>query len=121
MARKIGGRGLNFLKETRAILTSSNTIIFSKVAFKGNIRQKEINEIANLAFISGKMNRQITNQEPMEYLEKEVIAKRGKDALLSQLIPTDKKLWEISSFRNFLDYRRRAIANEINDFMQKFN
>lgn len=95
--------------------------IFPKSLLREAYDKKEINEIANLAFIGGKTNRQITNKEPMEYLEKEVIAKRGEDALISQLIPTDRKLWEISSFRNFLDYRRKAIANEINDFMKQFN
>ena len=34
--------------------------------------EKEINEIANFAFIGGKTNRQILNKEPVVYLEKEV-------------------------------------------------
>jgi hypothetical protein len=29
-------------------------------------------------------------------LEDEVVAKRGEDALASQLIPTDRKLWEMA-------------------------
>lgn len=95
--------------------------IFPKSLLREIYDKNEINEIANLAFIGGKTNRQITNKEPIEYLEKEVMAKRGEDALLSQLIPTDKKLWEISNYRNFLDYRRKAIAEAINKFMEKFN
>ena len=54
-----------------------------------------------MAFIGGKTNRQITNKEPIKYLEDEVVAKRGEDALASQLIPTDRKLWEMANYRDF--------------------
>jgi hypothetical protein len=94
--------------------------IFPKSLLKDKYEKKEINEIANLAFIGGKTNRQITNKEPLEYLEKEVIPKRGENALISQLIPLDKKLWEISNYRQFLDFRRKAIAEEINTFIKTF-
>lgn len=82
---------------------------------------KEINEIANMAFIGGKTNRQILNHEPMDYLENEVIVKRGEDALTSQLISLDKELWKIENYRKFLDWRRKAIAEEINKFIEQFN
>lgn len=82
--------------------------------------KKEVNEIANMAFIGGKTNRQITNKEPIQYLEKEVIAKRGEEALTSQLIPLDKKLWELKNYREFLTFRRKAIAEALNEFMKKF-
>jgi len=94
--------------------------IFPKSLLKDKYEKKEINEIANLAFIGGKTNRQITNKEPLEYFEKEVIPKRGENALISQLIPLDKKLWEISNYRQFLDFRRKAIAEEINAFIKTF-
>jgi hypothetical protein len=82
--------------------------------------KKEINEIANMAFIGGRTNRQILKKEPVIYLEKEVIAKRGEDALTSQLIPLNRKLWEIKNYREFLDFRRQAISDEINKFIKKF-
>jgi len=81
--------------------------------------KKEINEIANFAFIGGKTNRQILNKEPVVYLEKEIIAKKGEEAIKLQLIPLDRKLWEIANFREFLGWRRKAISDEINNFMQK--
>jgi hypothetical protein len=94
--------------------------IFPKSLLKEMYDQKEINEIANMAFIGGKTNRQITNKEPIQYLENEVVAKRGEDALASQLIPTDRKLWELSSYRDFLAWRRGAIAEAINTFMKQY-
>jgi hypothetical protein len=94
--------------------------IFPKSLLKDQYDKKEINEIANLAFIGGKTNRQITNKEPINYLEKEVVAKRGEDALTSQLIPLDKKMWEINNYQQFLNYRRNSIVEAINNFMMKF-
>jgi len=94
--------------------------IFPKSLLKDKFDKKEINEIANLAFIGGKTNRQITNKEPINYLDKEVVAKRGEEALTSQLIPLDKKMWEINSYQEFLNYRRKAIADAVNEFMKKF-
>lgn len=82
--------------------------------------RREINEIANLAFIGGKTNRHILNKKPNVYFEKEVIEKRGEDALSSQLIPLDKSMWEIETYSEFLAWRRDAIADEINNFMKKF-
>lgn len=81
---------------------------------------QEINEIANMAFISGKTNRHILNKAPMQYFDKEVIAKRGEAALTSQIIPMERNLWDINNYRDFLTWRRRTIAEEINSFMKKF-
>lgn len=86
---------------------------------KENFDKKEINEIANLAFIGGKTNRSITNKEPRIYFE-EIIQNGGQDTLSSQLIPSDKSLWEISQYRRFLEYRRSKIAEEINKFMAAY-
>ena len=81
--------------------------------------KKEVNEMANMAFIGGKANRRITNKAPIDYLPEEVIAKRGEEALTSQFIPLEKRLWEIENYHEFLTYRREAIAEAINVFMKK--
>ena len=81
--------------------------------------KREINEIANMAFIGGKTNRQILNKKPVEYLEEEIVEKRGEEALTSQLVTTDRGLWEIEKYRDFLADRREKIADEINNFMKK--
>jgi len=87
---------------------------------KANYERREINEIANMSFIGGRTNRHILNKEPKYYFEKEVIAKRGEDALLSQLVPIDRELWEIENYIKFLEYRRKAVAEAINGFMKKY-
>jgi hypothetical protein len=112
------------LKLSDKHMGTSHTIqyhhIFPKSLLRdANYEQREINEIANMAFIGGKTNRQITNKEPREYLEKEVITKRGDEALTSQLIPLKRDLWEIKNYRDFLAWRRNSIAESINIFMEK--
>lgn len=82
--------------------------------------KKEINEMSNMAFIGGKTNRSITNKEPKIYF-KDIIEKRSKDALTSQLIPMDESLWELNKYPLFLQKRRETIANEIDNFMKRFS
>ena len=116
------------LKLSEKHMGSAHKIQFHHIFPKSLLRNqkppflpKEINDIANLAFIGGKTNRQIFNKEPAEYLEKEVLPKRGEEALTSQLIPLDKKLWEIENYWEFLDYRRAEIAEAINAYMKRLD
>lgn len=95
--------------------------IFPKsLLHEAGFEQKEINEIANFAFIGGKTNRHILNKEPKVYFEKEIIPKRGEEALTSQLIPMDKTLWEMSAYKSFLYYRRGEVAKTINKFLSRY-
>jgi hypothetical protein len=83
---------------------------------KENYERKEINEIANLAFIGGKTNREILNKKPEQYFNT-IIEKRGKDDLYSQLIPHKEELWKIENYPKFLEERRELIAKAINKFI----
>lgn len=95
--------------------------IFPKsILHDAGYEQKEINEIANFAFIGGKTNRHILDKEPKVYFDKEIIPKRGEGALTSQLISMDKNLWEISNYKSFLEHRRSEIAKTINTFLARF-
>jgi len=78
----------------------------------------EINEIANVAFISGHLNRSLSNKEPRVYLPG-VIEKRGLEALASQHIPAEPALWEIGNYRSFLEHRRAALADALNAFFEE--
>ncbi len=105
-------------KHTGSAHTIQYHHIFPKSLLK-DYEKKEINEIANMAFIGGKANRHITNKEPKDYMEK-IIKEQKEEALTSHLIPTDREMWEIPNYRKFLSIRRQAIAEEINKFMKKF-
>lgn len=94
--------------------------IFPKSILKNkNFDTREINEMANFAFIGGKTNRTITNKEPKMYFE-DIIKNQGIDALTSQLIPIERDLWNIQNYEKFLQYRREKIAEEITEFMKQF-
>lgn len=75
----------------------------------------EINEIANMAFISGGLNRTLSIKAPSEYIPG-IIEKRGEDALISQAIPTSSSLWNVENYKQFLETRRAALAAVLNDF-----
>jgi hypothetical protein len=78
----------------------------------------EINEIANMAFITGQTNRRISNKEATEYLVG-VIDKQGKQALESQCVPVMPELWSTERYRDFLEYRRTALAERMNAFIRE--
>lgn len=82
--------------------------------------KREINEFSNMAFIGGKTNRQILNKPPREYLVNEIIAKRGEEALNTQLVTTNRELWELDAYPDFLADRRRRIVEAINSYMANF-
>jgi hypothetical protein len=77
----------------------------------------EINEIANMAFISGKVNRNISNKLPTDYFPK-ITSQHGKKALEAQLIPTDSQFWSLDAYRDFLQHRRELLAQAVNQFLE---
>lgn len=80
---------------------------------KAGYEKAEINEIANMAFISGRVNRNLSSTLPNDYFP-DIIAERGKHALTAQLIPADKELWELPAYRDFLEKRRSLLADAVN-------
>jgi len=83
---------------------------------KANFEKSEINEIANMAFVSGRVNRNISNKRPRDYFP-DVIGDRGEEALLSQGIATDHALWEIDRYTDFLAHRREVLAVAVNRYI----
>jgi hypothetical protein len=78
----------------------------------------EINEIANMAFITGQTNRRIGRQAPSEYL-KEVVDSQGPAALKAQMVPTNLASLTPENYRKFLTARRKALADCMNGFIDK--
>jgi hypothetical protein len=79
--------------------------------------KSEINEIANMAFITGRTNQRLSKKPPEEYFAK-IIQERGQQALIDQQIPMDRELWKVSHYRDFLEERRRLLAESINSFIE---
>lgn len=80
-----------------------------------HLHKKQVNEIANRAFITRDTNYSIKDNDPSEYLPS--IEKEYPNALKKQFIPLDTSLWTASNYESFLDERREMIATEINEFL----
>lgn len=89
--------------------------IFPKAILKNLYRRKEIDDIANLAFISGGTNRRISSKKPEKYLP-EMISEYGEEVFKRHLIPLDVDLG-LENYPKFLDVRRKLIADRINELL----
>jgi hypothetical protein len=90
--------------------------IFPKAVLKSTATTRETDDIANLAFISGKANRKISAKEPSLYFP-EVREANGDQPFESQCIPTDPNLLTVERYKAFLAERRRLIAERLNTFL----
>ena len=91
--------------------------IFPKALLKKNgYATREIDDIANLAFIGGRTNRGISDKAPADYLPG-LIASNGEQAFKSQCIPLDPVNLTPDRYRTFLAERRRLIAVRLNAFL----
>ncbi len=85
----------------------------SLLAKEEYLEDSEINEIANMAFVSGKANRRLFTRPPEQYLP-DIVATSGRDALIRHCLPTDPELWKLTNYRQFLEWRRERLADEVN-------
>jgi hypothetical protein len=70
--------------------------------------------IANIAFIVGDVNKAIGQAGPEVYLKR-----LGSRVLKSQCIPTDQSLWAIDRADAFWAARRELLADSFNDFVRE--
>lgn len=75
----------------------------------------EINELANLAFISGKANRRISYKSPRAYFPE-----LGDRELSAHFVPLDESLRDAERFLEFLAARRRLLADAMTAFLDRF-
>ena len=72
----------------------------------------EIDDIANIAFLSQKANRSIQADNPLMYL-----AEIEEERLISQFEPLDRELWNIEYYDKFIAERRRLLTQSINEYL----
>jgi hypothetical protein len=75
----------------------------------------EINDLANLAFISGKANRKIADHSPAKYFPT-----LKDDELAAHLVPLDDDLRDASAYREFLAARRVKLAAAMTELLDGF-
>ena len=90
--------------------------IFPKALLKSNVTPREADDIANLAFVGGKTNRQISDKAPSAYFP-ELLAKAGPSTFEAQCIPTADGLLSLDAYKEFLAERRRWVSQRLNEFL----
>lgn len=91
--------------------------IFPKGVLKNtSTSAREADDIANLAFIGGKMNRAISDKAPNTYLPP-LIVRIGQSPFDAQCIPTDEAFLALDAYKLFLVERRKRIAERLNAFL----
>jgi hypothetical protein len=88
--------------------------IFPKAFLKqhaGDLKQPQVDDIANLAFIGGSTNQGISAKPPAQYLAR--LAEINAHRLSAQQVPTDTSLFTAERYLEFLAARRVLIASRL--------
>jgi hypothetical protein len=92
--------------------------IFPKALLKKKRITRKADDIANLCFISGRLNRKISDKSPETYLP-DIIAKVGTTPFDAQCIPLNEELRSVDKYDDFLKERRKLIAERLNEFFNQ--
>lgn len=79
-----------------------------------NFDTKEVNDLANIAFLTQHANIDILDKDPSDYLKK-----IDRQRLEDQFIPNYPELWKIERYQDFCNERRKLISNEINIYFDR--
>ena len=90
--------------------------IFPKALLRSRFLPREADDIANLAFIAGKTNRQISDKQPSQYFLS-LIEKNGLSSFENQCIPINIDMLTLDKYKTFLQERRTLIAKRLNEFL----
>jgi hypothetical protein len=92
--------------------------IFPKAfLYKLDHERPEVNAIANFCFLTKETNLWISDREPEDYFPE--IEEKYKGALSSQWIPMDPELWKGENYLDFLEARKKLLAQSVNSLMEK--
>jgi hypothetical protein len=75
----------------------------------------EINDLANLVFISSKANKKISDRSPADYFQT-----LGDQELTTHFVPLDNSLRDAGAYRAFLSARRESLATAMTDLLHQF-
>lgn len=75
----------------------------------------EIDDLANIAFISGRANRNIRDRRPVDYFPT-----IPENELRAHFIPLREDLRHPDNYRDFLAMRRRMLAREMTEYLDRY-
>ena len=85
---------------------------------KATYSKAEINDLANLAFISDKANRKIAARSPVDYFADLLAA--DPSYLASHLVPDEPKVRTVDGYPAFIGQRRALLADAMDEILQSF-
>jgi hypothetical protein len=77
----------------------------------------DVNDIANLTFLSQAKNGEIHDDPPWEYLPRQTT----KETRKAHFVPEDPDLWKPERFSDFLEERRRLLAKAMTRLLKKLS
>lgn len=90
--------------------------IFPKAQlYRRKHRRSDVNAVANFCFLTKDTNLKISATPPEVYFEE--VEKAHPGALASQWIPMDRELWKIDRYLDFLEARKKLLADAANAFL----
>lgn len=92
--------------------------IHPRATIRSAYSKAEVNDLANLAFISAKANGKIKARSPSEYFPELLEADAG--ALAYHMVPDDPDLRTADRFLDFLRARRRLLAAAMTDLLDTY-
>ena len=109
--RMNGARDLDLSKSQRKMIRNLEPEeLEDHHIFPKSLDLPNIDDPCNITLVSKEANRIIRNKKPEEYLRK-----FSESELKRHYIPTDKRLWHIENFEEFLEERRKLISNGITE------
>lgn len=91
--------------------------VHPQVTLRQAYSKGEINDLANLAFISATANKKISGRSPEAYFPELVDPLTGKDELSPHLVPLEQDLRSAARYPVFLVQRRALLAAAMNDLL----
>jgi hypothetical protein len=84
------------------------------------VEKAQIDQLANLALVTKKINLRIGSKSPVEYLPRleKLNPKMFAEILASQWIPPDRRLWTVDAYPDFIEERGRLLAEAANQFLR---
>jgi hypothetical protein len=89
--------------------------IHPRATLRATYRKAEINDLANLAFISSKANKKIRDRSPAAYFPE-----IGDEQLAAHLVPLDEQFRQPETYPQFVQARRKLLAAAMTDLLQSF-
>jgi hypothetical protein len=89
--------------------------IHPRATLKTNYQKAEINDLANLAFISSRANKKISDREPEKYFPE-----LGESELRPHLVPLAESLRVPDAYPEFVRERRQLLANAMTELLERF-